>query len=131
MPFDAKDIVSFAAGAVLTVLGLFPLLFKAGVGPKFFELKFFSLELFSFILAIGGLMLIVNSVHEILQANPVGKISMVIAIVLFTIGFFQVLSRFNIGPAFFELSFINHTIYYILFIIEGVFLMIASVAMEI
>ena len=47
-----------------------------------------------------------------------------------TLGILQVLHKFKIGPEWFALPFINETAYYIIFVIEGVFLMIAMFAME-
>ncbi|MFH1408571.1 MAG: hypothetical protein ABIH34_01570 [Nanoarchaeota archaeon] len=127
---QTKDFASFVVGVVLTAFGALPLLSKFNKGPAWFELKFLPIEIFAFILAIGGAYLVMNSIIEITNSNPVGKTSFIIAVLVFIIGLFQVLARFNIGPDWFALSFISHTIYYVLFVIEGVFLMIAMFAME-
>ncbi|MFH1133300.1 MAG: hypothetical protein V1735_02340 [Nanoarchaeota archaeon] len=127
---QTKDWISLLIGAALTLLGLLPLLKKIGMGPPFFELKFLPVEIFSFIVAIAGAYLVINSITEIVQSNPIGKISFVVALVFFIIGMLQVLFSFSIGPDWFALKFISHTIYYIIFMVEGIFLMIAMFAME-
>jgi hypothetical protein len=127
---ETKDIISFVVGLVLVLLGLLPLLSSIGIGPDFFKLEFLPIQIFSFILAIGGAYLLMNSIIELTNSNPVGKISVIVAILLFIVGLFQVLYRVHIGPPWFELGFIKHVLYYIFFVIEGIFLMIAMFAME-
>jgi hypothetical protein len=72
----------------------------------------------------------INSVIEITNSNAVGWISFLIAVIVMAAGILQSLYNFSIGPSWFALGFIKETIYYIIFTIEGIFLMIATFAME-
>jgi hypothetical protein len=126
---QAKDFVSFCLGAILTLFGLLPLLRMIKIGPSWFALQFLPVDIFAFILAIAGAYLLFNSIIEVTNSNPIGKVSIIVACVVFILGFFQVLNRIHVGPAWFALAFIN-PLYHVLFIIEGVFLMIAMFAME-
>jgi len=126
-----RDYVSFLVGAVIGALGALPLLSKLGTGPDWFALEFLPVQLFAYIVAAIGFYLMVNSVIEITNSNSIGWISFMIAMLFLVIGIFQVLNKFSIGPGWFSLDFISHTIYYVIFVIEGLFLMIAMFAMEI
>jgi hypothetical protein len=127
---DTKDWISFFVGLILTVTGVLPLLAAMGVGGTWMKLEFLPLNIFSFIVAIAGFYLMVNSVIEITNSNAIGWVSFLIAVVIMALGILQVLSKFSIGPSWFELKFITSTIYSIIFVIEGIFLMIATFAMN-
>jgi hypothetical protein len=127
---DAKDWVSFFVGLVLAATGVLPLISKLGAGPSWFALEFLPLNIASFIVAIAGFYLMINSVIEITNSNAVGWISFLIAVIVMAAGILQSLYNFSIGPSWFALGFIKETIYYIIFTIEGIFLMIATFAME-
>jgi len=127
---DMKDWVSFFIGLILACAGAFPLLNKMGVGPGWFELSRMPVSIFAYIVAIAGFYLMINSIIEITNSNSIGWLSFLIAGLLMAAGVLQVLNKFEVGPNWFELEFIRHTIYYIIFLVEGLFLMIATFAME-
>jgi hypothetical protein len=127
---ETKDYVSGLIGLVLIATGALPLLNAANVGPPWFALSFLPLQLFAYILAGAGFYLAINSIIEITNSNSIGWISFLFAVVVLAAGVLQVLSRFSIGPGWFELSFISQLFYNILFVLEGILLMIAMFAME-
>ena len=119
-----RDWISGLIGAVIFSLGLMPMLgyFKA--------LDSLPISLLTWIVAGAGFYLAINSVIEITNSNIVGWWSFIIAIIVLIIGLFPLLHSFNIGPQWFEFSWLNRGAYNIIFIIEGIFLMIATFAME-
>ena len=119
-----RDWISGAVGAVIFLLGLMPLL------GKFEFLNNLPISLLTWIVAGAGLYLAVNSVIEITNSNVLGWWSFGVAIAVLVIGLFPLLHSFGIGPAWFEFKWLSRTTYDIIFIIEGVFLMIATFAME-
>ncbi|MFH1850309.1 MAG: hypothetical protein ABH879_09110 [archaeon] len=127
---ETKDWISFLIGLVLTASGVLPLLNSFNIGPPIFALSFMPVQIFAYIAAGAGFYLMINSVIEISNSNAVGWISFLIALLILAAGALQVLNRFGIGMDWFALSWLSHTIYYVLFILEGTFLMIACFAME-
>jgi hypothetical protein len=131
---EAKDIISFIAGALLLALGLLPLLNKFGIGPDWFNVwSFLPITILSWIIAVGALYLVIDSVIEITNSSAIGFISIIIAFVCLLVGVLPILSGFGIGPAFFNLGFLGGAstmIFNIVLILEGLFLMIAMIAME-
>ncbi|HII71260.1 TPA: hypothetical protein HA265_00720 [Candidatus Woesearchaeota archaeon] len=130
---EFKDVLSFIVGLVLFVMGLFPVLAKFKIGPTWFSLSFLPVTIFGWIVAVGALYLVVNSIIEITNSNPIGFVSTIIAFVCLTLGVLPLLRGFGIGPEFFSLGFLGglgSMLFYIVFMIEGLFLMIAMVAME-
>src|SRR3989338_3686511 len=119
-----RDWVSGAIGAVIFLLGLLPLL------GKFEFLNSLPVSLLTWIVAGAGLYLAMNSVIEITNSNIVGWWSFGVAIAVLVIGIFPLLHTFGIGPAWFQFNWLNRTAYNIIFVIECVFLMIATFAME-
>ena len=119
-----RDWISGAVGAVVFLLGLLPLI------GKFDFLNNLPVSLLTWIVAGAGLYLAVNSIIEITNSNIVGWWSFGIAIAVLIIGLFPLLHSFGIGPGWFEFNWLNRTAYNIIFIIEGIFLMIATFAME-
>ncbi|NQV08981.1 hypothetical protein HQ529_03970, partial [Candidatus Woesearchaeota archaeon] len=114
---DMKDWVSFFVGLALAAAGALPLLNKMGVGASWFELPWMPVSIFAYIVAIAGFYLMVNSVIEITNSNSIGWLSFLIAVVVMAVGALQVLSMFGIRAEWFSLSFISHTIYYVIFLI--------------
>lgn len=127
---ETKDFASGFIGLLLTVLGALPLLSKMGVGPKEFALGWFPVQIAAYILAVAGFYLMVNSVIEITNSNSIGWMSFMIAAAVMVVGILQVLHKFNVGADWFELKFIKDTFYYVIFLVQGIFLMIAMFAME-
>ena len=130
MVFNMKDFVSLFAGLFLFLAGLLPLLSKLKIGPEWFSLPSNGIAIFSYVVAIGGAYLFVNSLIEVANSNAIGWTSFGVAVVFFIIGLLQVLSKLGIGPGWFGMPWIGETAYYIIFMIEGIFLMIAMWAME-
>lgn len=127
---QVKDWISLLVGAIVFCLGLFPVLNKTGAGPEWFGLNFLPVAIFTYIAAFAGFYLLVESVIEITNSNIIGWWSFIIASIILAVGVPPLLHGFGIGPEWFNFSWISQTIYYILFIIEGFFLMVACFAME-
>lgn len=127
---ETKDFVSGFVGFLLAALGALPLLNKMGVGPPWFAFQGFPIQVAAYILAIAGFYLMVNSVIEITNSNSIGWMSFMIAVIIMIVGIFQVLHKFQIGPTWFELGFVKDTFYHVIFLVQGIFLMIAMFAME-
>lgn len=125
---EAKDWISFFVGLVVAALGVVPILNKMNVISFTLPLP---VNIFAFIVAGAGFYLMVDSFIEITNSNTIGWFSFLLAILFLAVGVMQTLHGFDIGPAFFALSFISDFVYYIIFIVEGLFLMIACFAMEI
>jgi len=121
---QARDWISGLVGAVIFLLGLLPLL------GKFDFLNNLPVSLLTWVVAIAGLYLAVNSLTEITNSNIVGWWSFLVAVTLLVIGLFPLLHSFGIGPAWFEFKWLTVTAYHIIFVVEGFFLMIATFAME-
>lgn len=117
---EVKDWISGLVGAVILCLGLFPLLNSYGVGPGWFAFNL-PVKILSWIVVIGGFYLIINSFIEITNSNVVGWISFLIAAVITVLGVLQVIGK---------ISWISGMVFNIIFIILGLFLMIATFAME-
>ena len=121
---QSRDWISGLIGAVIFLLGLLPLL------GKFEFLNNLPVSLLTWIVAGAGLYLAMNSIIEITNSNIVGWWSFGVAIAVLIIGLFPLLHSFGVGPSWFEFNWLNKSAYNIIFIIEGVFLMIATFAME-
>ena len=119
-----RDWISGFVGAIVFLLGLMPLI------GKFEFLNTLPVSLLTWIVAGAGFYLMINSVIEITNSNIVGWWSFVISIVVLVIGLLPLLHGFGIGPGWFEFKWMNRTAYNIIFVLEGVFLMIATFAME-
>ncbi len=119
-----RDWISGLIGAIIFLLGLLPLL------GKFEFLNNLPVSLLTWIVAGAGLYLAMNSIIEITNSNIVGWWSFGVAITVLIIGLFPLLHSFGTGPAWFQFNWLNKTVYNIIFVIEGVFLMIATFAME-
>ncbi|MBW2972597.1 hypothetical protein KY359_06175 [Candidatus Woesearchaeota archaeon] len=131
---EAKDIISFIVGLLLFALGLLPMLSKFGLGPDWFNVwQFLPVTVVSWIIAVGALYLVVDSIIEITNSSAIGFVSIIVAFICLLIGVLPLLASFGIGPSFFALGFLGPVTSYlfdIVFIAEGIFLMIAMVAME-
>ena len=119
-----RDWISGLVGAVVFLLGLLPML---GI---FTFLNNLPATLLVWIVAIAGLYLAVNSLTEITNSNIVGWWSFGIAVAALIIGLFPALHSIGwLGP-WAEFKWLSRTAYNIIFIIEGLFLMVATFAME-
>jgi len=121
---QARDWISGLVGAVIFLLGLLPLI------GKFTFLDNLPVSLVIWIVAGAGLYLAMNSIIEITNSNIIGWWSFIVAITILIIGLLPLLHSFGIGPSWFEFKWLSRTAYNILFVVEGIFLMIATFAME-
>ncbi|NOZ81033.1 MAG: hypothetical protein GXP63_05145 [DPANN group archaeon] len=126
-----RDWISFLIGSILAGLGLFPLLNSFNVGPAWFALdNVVPFTIFAYIAAGMGLYLLMNSFIEITNSNKVGWISFLIALAVLAIGLLKLLADFNFVGAWADFPWLSETVYYIIFTLEGLFLMVAGFAME-
>ncbi|MBW2989973.1 hypothetical protein KY358_06690 [Candidatus Woesearchaeota archaeon] len=117
---EMKDWISGLVGVIILCLGLFPLLNSRGIGPGWFGLSL-PVRLLSWVIVGGGFYLIINSLIEITNSNVIGWVSFFIAAVITVLGILQVLRK---------ITWISGIIFNIAFILLGLFLMIATFAME-
>ena len=127
---EAKDWISGLVGLIIFCLGLFPLLNGFGTGPEWFSMSSVSAGIFSWIAAVGGFYLIINSVIEITNSNIVGGISFFTALAITAIGVLKIFGDAGRLTGFLGMAWVSPIIFQILFIALGLFLMIATFAME-
>lgn len=130
----AKDWLSFFVGAIVGAVGALPLLHKyMGIGPAFFDLSFLPVTILAYAIAGVGFYLIINSFIEITNSNPIGWFSFLLAGLIVATGVLKALGDMGVVTGFLALPFLNAispVFYHVVFIIEGLFLMIACFAME-
>ena len=119
-----RDWISGLVGLIILLIGLLPMI------GYFNSLNKLMPPLLSWIVAIAGFYLIINSLVEITNSNALGWVSLSVGGIAFLTGFFPLLHSFGIGPAWFEFGWLNRTVYNIILVVEGVFLLIATFAME-
>lgn len=126
---QARDWLSGAVGLVIFLLGLFPFLNTFGKGPAWWS---FSLPLIimGWVAAIGGFYLIINSFVEITNSNVVGWMSFLIAAIITALGVLHVLGNFGVVSGFLAMQWIPDLMFQVIFMVLGLFLMIATFAME-
>ncbi len=120
--------ISFFVGAFIFVLGLFPLI---GKDAWIFNLtKSAPGIVFAYIVAFGGLYIIVDSFFEFTFHSGVGVGTLLIGFIVLGLGLVAVLSSMKVIT--FSLSFMAAfgIVYEILFMLEGLFLMIACFIMD-
>ena len=117
---EPKDWISGLVGLIILFLGLLPLLNRMGMGPAWFNFSL-PVKLLSWIIVAAGFYLIINSFIEITNSNVVGRASFLIAAVITTLGLLQALGR---------ITWVSGTVFNVMFVIVGLFLMIATFAME-
>ncbi len=113
-----RDWISGLIGAIIFLLGLSPFWSRLS-----FINDIFSASVLRWIVVIAAVYLIWNSIIEITNSNIIGWFSFVTAIAILTAGLLPSLPWFK-----FELF--SDTVYSIMLLAEGVFLMIATFAME-
>ena len=120
---SGKKITSFILGVLTLAIGLFPLLAKFNVIT--FNIPgldlFFSIAFWIF--AAGGIFLLIDA-H--LEDHTLKVPTTIVAIILIVIGLIEILNSFGVVP--FTIPFANEMFFYVLFIIEGLFLIIAAFA---
>ncbi len=129
---EAKDWISGFIGGIVFLAGLLPLgetlgIIDLGISNIFSSGAFMTA--IPFILAILGFYLAVESVIELTNSNHIGWLSFLIGVAVMIIGLLPALGSIGIGPGLFGFE-LPMTVYHIIFMIEGIFLMIAMFAME-
>lgn len=114
---QARDWISGLIGIIVGALGLLPIL---GYAPFLDNL---SVNVLRWIVVVAGVYLIWNSIIEITNSNIIGWWSFAAAVISVILGLLPTLPWFG-----FELF--DKTVYNIVLIVEGVFLVIATFAME-
>ncbi|HIH37974.1 hypothetical protein J4460_07285 [Candidatus Woesearchaeota archaeon] len=128
MPFDdPKNWGSALLGVILLILGIIPLLNKFGV-IKFGLPGFLSgiiSSIIVYILAITGLLLVIDGFME---DDALRVITLVIGLLIFLAGLLEILKKLNVIG--FSIPFIGNELFInIIFILEGILLIIAAFAM--
>ena len=127
MLHDAKHWISLVVGLLVLALGLVPLLFGFGLLP--FSLPEFLTTLIAsvaaYLIAGFGLYLLIDG---FLEDYTIRIVSVVVALLVIVVGIVQIL--FSFGIFGFSIPFFNDLFYNIIFTIEGIFLIIASFAMQ-
>ncbi|RME32230.1 hypothetical protein D6789_00215 [Candidatus Woesearchaeota archaeon] len=117
--------LSFIVGLIIFALGLLPLIGKSDLIPFYDTVPIIVL---AFIVAFGGLYIIVDSIFEMIFHTQTGIITMIVGLVVAAVGTVVVLSEHGILA--FKIPFLHAVIFYVLFILEGLFLMIAMFVMD-
>jgi hypothetical protein len=123
---EPKGWISLFGGIIILLLGLLPLLGQYGVIG--FTLPAFLTGIvgvvFAWILAVGGLWLVIDGFME---DDSIQVVTIIVGIVIFALGLIPILKAFAVIGFGFDLSPI---IYNIFFVIDGLFMVIASIAMR-
>ncbi|MBI2652657.1 hypothetical protein HYX00_04290 [Candidatus Woesearchaeota archaeon] len=114
---QVRDWISGLVGIIIGLLGLLPMI---GYGAF---LKDLSPNILRWVVVVAGAYLLINSFIEITNSNIIGWWSFGIAVIAAILGLLPTLPWFK-----FELF--SNTVYNVVLIVEGVFLMIATFAME-
>lgn len=127
---QTRDWVSGGVGLLIFLFGLFPLLHALGRGPSWWTFTNIPLAVFAWGAAIGGFYLIINSLIEITNSNIVGWMSFIVAAVITVAGVLHILGNFGMVSGFLALGWIPSIAFNVIFVVLGLFLMIATFAME-
>lgn len=119
MHLDSKEIISLIVGITVFLAGILQL---AGIS---FNYNWFTLIL-PYLLSILGFYLAVESIIELSNSNLVGWTSFIVGFLIMAVGIFNVMQRFGIA----SFVVIPSYVYHIIFILQGLFLIIAAFAME-
>ena len=117
-----RDWISGLIGLIVGALGLLSIM---GILP--FDL---SRNVLIWIVAIAGLYLTINSIIEITNSNVMGTVSLIVAVIAVVVSLLPVLNSLGLFGAWAEFKWLSDIIYKILLIAEGIFLIIATFAME-
>jgi len=128
--FELKDWLSMFAGIIIAALGVLPLLASLKIGPSWFAFSI-SITVLAFIVAGAGFYLLIDAFSEIANSNSVGWMTALLGILFMAVGILRLFAAKMGLPEFMQFAWLNPMIYSIIFIIEGLFLMIACFAMEI
>lgn len=118
--------ISFFVGLLIFLLGLFPLIGKSNWIPLHDTI--FGVVA-AYIVAFAGLYIIVDSFFEFTFHSGIGITTLLIGLVVCALGVIVVLD--NMGVVAWGVSgWLSPIIYQVLFILEGLFLMIACFIMD-
>ena len=129
---EAKDYLSGLVGLVVLAAGLIPILesmkvVNLGITGIIHSSAFSSA--IPYILAVLGFYLAIESIVELTNSNHIGWMSFLIGVAIMAIGLLPALQSFGIGPGLFGLT-LPAMVYNVIFVIEGLFLLIAMWSME-
>ncbi|RMF56152.1 hypothetical protein D6745_00180 [Candidatus Woesearchaeota archaeon] len=117
---EGKDWFTLILGLILLVLGVIPFLNKFGIVS--FGLNFLPIMQFvSYIISIAALWLIIEGFME---DEGVKIITIIVGLIILAIGVIPLLNSF--GVISFAIPFLSVTLYNIIFILEGILLVIAA-----
>jgi hypothetical protein len=118
--------VSFLVGAIIFVLGLFPLIgHDEWLGPLTTTVLG---AVAMYLVAFGGLYVIIDSFFEYTFHSGIFITSFVIGLLVFGFGLTTILK--SMGAITFGLSGLSLVVYEIVFMLEGLFLMFACFVMD-
>ncbi|HLD87548.1 MAG TPA: hypothetical protein VJB12_05820 [Candidatus Nanoarchaeia archaeon] len=126
---QTRDWVSGLVGLIVFLLGLFPFLASFGRGPDWWGFSL-PIAIAGWIVAIGGFYLLMNSFIEITNSNIVGWVSLCVAGIISLLGVLHVFGSIGKFSGFLAVQWIPSLLFHIIFMVLGLFLMIATVAME-
>ena len=119
--------LSFFTGLIIFLLGLFPLIGKESwLGPLSSSVIG---KIAVFIIAFGGLYIIIDSFFEFTFHSGVGIATLLIGLAVFGLGLVSILHSMDVisfGFAFLEIAIV----WQILFLMEGLFLMLGCFIMD-
>ncbi|MBD3209110.1 hypothetical protein GF367_01670 [Candidatus Woesearchaeota archaeon] len=122
---EPKGKISLLVGILITALGIIPLLNRVGVLG--FNLPEFILKLVPavaiWIIPAAGFFLFIDAFDE---DDTIRTVTIIVAFLLIVLGIIQILNQF--GVIGFGLP-LTDMVYYIAFVVEGLFLIIATFAM--
>ena len=123
---SARHWLSFFVGAIIFALGLIPLIGKEGwLGP----LNSVIGQIAVFIIAFGGLYIIIDSFFEFTFHSGIGITTLLVGLVVFGLGLISILH--SMGVVGFGIPFLALPIVWqILFLLEGLFLMLGCFIMD-
>ncbi len=122
-----KGWISLILGLALLVLGVLPILEKLGIlgaNPIAFVTDTLTINILQYIVAAAGLVLIIDAFMEM---DSLRIWTLIVGLVVLALGLIPVLSSF--GVIGFTIPFLTALIYQIIFILEGILLVIAAFAM--
>lgn len=123
---SAKHWISILIGLLLMALGILPLLSQLGIIGLAFDTWIGKIaSIFAYIIAAGGLYLIIDSFHEIGSMAPtLGWITLIVGVIVLAFGIIQALHSF--GTISWQIPTLPEVVYYAIFIFEGILLFIAG-----
>lgn len=120
---SGKKITSFVVGVLILALGIIPLLNKFNVLAFQIPMMELMIKIAFWVFAAGGVFILIDA-H--LEDHAMKIPSTIIGILLIAVGLIEIL--FSFGTIGFHIPFLSDMIFYVLFVIEGLFLVIGGFA---